>query len=590
MKNRFFSTRSLLSLLIVAVLLIGGLSPVARAAKAASPCSDSYIHSGMITADETWCTGGDNTHYLANTIYVLAGVTLTIDPGVTVDSANGAWSNFLVIRGHLDINGTAEHPVLLTHTPNYPNQNWSGIFFDGSQGDGSAAIHYATITHAGSYFDPPDCPGCGGLTALFVKDLASDKQVTIDHSNITANTSTGLHVVNSKVIVSDTNFSLNKYPIWIKGPLSDVEYSGNSFNDNAYPYYDNVSYIVQEDSIFLDPDAFNGQDFTLSLQTGLDAYVFFNNYTVPAGVTMTVDPGITVRMEPEKYLTVLGSLNAVGTAALPIRFSSIPSSDPNVKLHWGGLYFDGNAGDGGGLISHAIVEQGGSNFLPPACSGTCGYAQTAVFIKDLPVNKSLKFNNSVIQNSLVRGLFVVNSQTAQLDDNLIYGGVIGAHFISNMTVSNLALIDQSNDGVIVEGGFSFDGRHLTIADAGQSGLHVLSGGTGLLRNSILSHNALAVWAADGGSITLDTNLSDANTTFQVGAVTAMNTIEGLALFVPDGYHIQNKSAAVSMGLKGLASKDIDGDARAWPTGTQPDLGADEISVGYFRAYMPFLIR
>lgn len=316
---------------------------------------------------------------------------------MTVDSVAGAWSNFLVIRGHLDINGTAANPVLLTHTPNYPNQNWSGIFFDGSQGDGSGSIHYATISHAGSNFDPPDCPGCGGQIAVFVKDLASDKQVTIDHSNITDNTSRGLYVVNSKVNVSDTNFSLNKYPIWIKGPLSDVEYSGNSFNDNAYPYYDNMNYTVWEDSIFLNLDALNGQDFTLSPQTGLDAYVFLDQYTVPAGVKMTVDPGVTVRLEPEKYLTVLGSLNAVGTAALPIRFSSIPSSDPNDKLNWGGLYFDGNAGDGGGLISHAIVEQGGSNFLPPACSGTCGYAQTAVFIKDLPVNKSLKFNNSIIQ-------------------------------------------------------------------------------------------------------------------------------------------------------------------------------------------------
>ena len=590
MKNRFFSTRSLLSLLIVAVLLIGGLSPVARAAKAASPCSDSYIHSGMITADETWCAGGNNTHYMANTVYVQAGVTLTIDPGVTVDSVNGAWSNFLVISGHLDINGTAANPVLMTHTPNYPNQNWSGIFFDGSEGDGSGAIHYATISHAGSNFDPPGCPGCGGQIALFVKDLASGKQVTIDHSNITDNTSVGLHVVNSKVNVSDTNFSLNKFPIWIKGPLSDVEYSGNSFNDNAYPYYDNVNYTVQEDSIFLSPDALNDQDFTLQPQTGLDAYVFLGDYTVPAGVKMTVDPGVTVRLEHDKYLTVLGFLNAVGTAALPIHFSGIPSSDPDIKLNWGGLYFDGNAGNGGGLISHAIVEQGGSNFLPPACSGTCGYAQTAVFIKDLPANRSLKFNNSVIQGSLKRGLFVVNSQTAQLDDNLIRGGVIGADFVSNMTVSNLVLIDQADDGVIVESGFSFDGRHLTIARAGQSGLHVLSGGTALLRNSILSHNALAVWAVDGSTTSLDKNLSDANTAFQVGVVLATNTIEGQALFEADGYHIQTHSAAVSAGLKGLASKDVDGDARAWPAGTQPDLGADEISAGFFKGYMPFLVR
>lgn len=590
MKTCLRSARSLSSWLLVYVLLFGGLSPFAKTVQASSPCSFSIVHSGLITADETWCAGGDNAHYLTNTVIVQPGVTLTIEGGVTVDSANGAWSHFLVIRGHLDINGTADHPVVLTHTPNYPSQNWSGIFFDGSQGDGSGSIHYAKVTHAGSNFDPPDCPGCGGQTAVYVHDLASTKQVTIDHSIITENTSRGLYVVNSKVNVSDTTFSLNKYPIWINGPLSEVAYSGNSFFDNAYPYYDNVNYYVPEDSVFLSPGAQTGKNFNLPSQTGLDAYVFFDNFTVPADVEMTVEPGVTLRMEPNKYLTILGSLKAVGTPALPIHFSSIPSSSPSLKMYWGGLYFDGNAGNGGGLISHTIVEKGGSNFLPPACSGTCGYAQTAVFIKDLPANKPLEFNNSIIRDSLVRGLFVVNSQTAQLDRNLIRGGQIGAHFVSNMTISNVALVDQGKDGVIVENGYTVDARHLTIAGAGQSALHVLSGGTGLLRNSILSHNALAVWAEGSGSINMNTNLSDANTVFKVGAVNAINTIVGLAKFKEDGFHIQNNSYAVSEGLRGLSGVDIDGDARAWPAGTQPDLGADEISVGFFRSYLPLTIR
>ena len=126
--------------------------------------------------------------------------------------------------------------------------------------------------------------------AVFVKDLASDKQVTIDHSIITDNTSKGLVVVSSKSSVTDTTFSLNKYPIWIKGPLSVVEYSGNTFINNAYPYYDNTSYFVQEDSIFMVTDALTGQDFNLPTQTGLDAYVLLENFTIPADIRMTVEP------------------------------------------------------------------------------------------------------------------------------------------------------------------------------------------------------------------------------------------------------------------------------------------------------------
>ncbi len=578
-------------LLILFVVLFAIFLPV-KTAKAAGPCTPNTTHQGVITADETWCSGGDNVHYITDDVTVQVGVTLTIAAGVTVDSPVSNWSKYLVVQGHLDIVGTPEEPVFLTRSYNYPAQNWGGLFFDGSQGDGSGNINHAIIHHAGANFLPPGCVGlCGnGQTAVFVKDVTNGKQVTINNSTINDNISKGLYIVNSTVNVANTVFSQNQYPIWIEGEESIVAYSGNTFSDNAYPYYDTVNYTIQEDSIVIGSNALMGQDFSLPTQTGLDAYLFFSETTIPFGTTMTVEPGVTLRMVENQYLTVQGRLVAPGTAAQPIHFSGLPSSVQGVDLYWGGLYFDGMAGAGSGNVSYAIIDSGGCNFLPPACTGACGSAQTAVFIKDLPANQVLEIGNSTIQRSLKKGLYVVNSEVAHLDDNLIRGGGIGADFVSNITVRNLALIDQAYDGIIVESGYHFDGSHLTIARAGQSGLHLYSDATGLLQNSILSHNALAVWAEGGSSLSLDTNLSDANTVFQVGAVTAINTIDGLAAFEADGYHIQANSAAVSVGLKGLASIDIDGDERAWPAGTQPDLGADEISAGYFRSFIPLLSR
>ena len=253
-----------------------------------------------------------------------------------MNSTVDAWSKYLIVQGHLDINGTAAQPVLLTRSYNYPNQNWAGLFFNGSQGDGSGTISYAIITHAGSNFLPTGCEGtCGnGQTALFVKSLAPGKQVTINHSTITDNTSKGLFVVDSTVNVTNTTFSQNKFPISIEGAASIVTYSGNSFSDNAYPYYDNQNYTVQENSIFIGPDALMGQNFSLQPQSGLDAYVFSNGTTVPLGTTMTVDPGVTLRIVSDKYLNVFGRLDAVGTPTLPIQFSGIPSAlDPTVSLN-----------------------------------------------------------------------------------------------------------------------------------------------------------------------------------------------------------------------------------------------------------------
>lgn len=590
MKNNTLTIKVFLRWLMLAVFLFASYYPI-QSAQADSPCSATNIHQGVITADETWCAGVEPNHFLMNDVTVAAGVTLTIQAGVKVDSAQGVWSKYLSVLGHLDINGTAENPVLLTHF-NWPNQNWGGIFFDGSQGDGSGTINYATITHAGAYFLPPGCSGiCGnGVTAVFVKDLAAGKQVSINHSTITDNTRKGLFVVNSAVRVANSTFSQNNLPIDIVGSQSNLSYSGNTFTDNAYPYYDNTNYTVQEDSIFLDADAQMGQDFSLPVQNGLDAYVFLSGTTIPFGRTMTIQPGVTLRMAGDKYLSVQGHLEAVGTPTLPIHFNGIPSSTPDISLRWGGLYFDGAAGDGSGTLTNSTIERGGSNFLPPACSGTCGTAQTAVFVKDIPTDRSVNIRYSTISDSLGKGLYAVDSPGLHFDSNLILGGRYGADVASDISMNNLALLNQQYDGLYIETGNTVDVRHLTIVNASQSGVHVITGGVCLLRNSILSQNAIGVWSEGSGQATLSTNLADANTIFATGNVTEEATIFAPAGFEADGYHIQITSKAVGMGLSGLTGLDIDGDARPHPSDTHPDIGADEVQAGIYSMFLPMLIR
>jgi hypothetical protein len=589
MKTLVIFPHALLRWLILPVLLIGFLLS-AQTARAAGPCSGTNLHGGSISADETWCASDGLIHSLGDTVTVQRGVTLTIEAGVTVDWAEANWSQYVIVLGHLDVNGTAAKPVLLTRSINYPNQNWGGLFFDGSQGDGSGTINYATIQHAGANFLPPGCAGvCGnGQTAVFVKDLAPGKQVRINHSTITDNVNKGLFVVDSTVAVNNTTFSNNKMPIHIVGSTSALSYSGNTFHDNAYPYYYQYNYTIQQDLIFLGADALTGQDFDLPAQNGLDAYVYPAGATIPPGTTMTVQPGVTLRTEWSYYISVQGRLEAEGTPELPILFSSMPRPDANTILYWGGLYFDGTQGNGSGSMRHASIEYGGANNLPPGCSGTCGNAQTALFVKDVAADRALNVSYSTIRDSLGKGLFAVDSPGLHFDNNRILAGRIGADIASNLTVSNLALVNQQLDALIVESGYNVDARHLTIAGAGRSGFHVYANATGLLRNSILSHNLLAVWAEGSGQANLDTNLADANTTFKNGSGTLLSTIHAPAAFKPDGYHIQTTSYAAGAGLPGLCAVDIDGDARPGPAGSRPDIGADEVETGAFRLFFPFL--
>jgi len=86
-KNPFLY-KSLFRWLTLSVFLFGSMFTAQPAQAADSPCSVTYAHQGIITADETWCAG--STHYLNNDVTVQAGVTLTIAAGVTVDSPEAA--------------------------------------------------------------------------------------------------------------------------------------------------------------------------------------------------------------------------------------------------------------------------------------------------------------------------------------------------------------------------------------------------------------------------------------------------------------------------------------------------------------------
>jgi hypothetical protein len=786
MKINLFQNKLLLTLPVVLVLLFGSSATTQKAQAAVSACSPNNLHAGLITTDETWCAGGDNIHYLTGDVIVQAGATLTIAAGVTIDSAQATWWKYIIVQGHLNIAGTLAQPVFLTRS-DPGNTPWGGLFFDGSQGDGSGDIQYATIEKAGA-----NLGGCATAQhAVCVKDLPQGKQVNISHSTIRSNVSKGLYVINSAVSISDTAFNQQKYPILIDGAASVVTYSGNTFSGNAYPYYDNTQYTIQEDAIFISSDALTGHNFNLPAQTGLDAYVWWGNTSIPVGTTMSVAPGVTLRKEWGNYLTIQGHLEALGTPALPILFTGMPSSVPTVTLLWGGLFFDGTAGDGSGSLDYATIERGGDNLPPPGCTGICN-AQNALLVKDLPSGKQVNLNHSTIDQSLAKGLSIVNSTvnvtnttfshnhypiyiegaasivsytgnnfidntfgypninypmpldaiviapdalmghdftlpaqtgldayvftsgttipsgrkvtvqpgvtlrtgnafltvngqleaagtsalpirisgiphyddlaniynwgglvfdgssgasghldhaiveygcqwwnghgcatlniyalaanktvvvehsliqnssdmdiavidspTAQVDGNLIKGGRVGLYLASSLTVRNLAVTDQLVDGMVVETGYSVDARHLTIARTGRSGLYVHTGGNVVLKNSILSQNVLAVWVEGSGQAVLDTNLADANTTFKSGAVTDRHTFNGTAAFEADGYHIQAASAAVGKGQPGLCSLDIDGGSRPAPTGSYPDLGADEISAGRFSIFLPTMRR
>src|SRR6185369_15596339 len=66
-----------------------------------------------------------------------------------------------------------------------------------------------------------------------------------------------------------------------------------------------------------------------------EPYQVTGNITVPAGVTLTIEPGATLYVSSAVTITVNGVLNAEGTETRHIRFTRSPGASSN----WGSLDF-----------------------------------------------------------------------------------------------------------------------------------------------------------------------------------------------------------------------------------------------------------
>ena len=100
-------------------------------------------------------------------------------------------------------------------------------------------------------------------------------------------------------------------------------------------------------------------------------YVAIQSVEVPAGSTLTIEPGVEIRFSGHSFV-VRGTLLARGTAEAPIRFTSQNLESPSAQ-DWGLLTFEGKSSAArydqalnfvsGSIIEHVIVEYGHGLFF-----------------------------------------------------------------------------------------------------------------------------------------------------------------------------------------------------------------------------------
>lgn len=398
---------------------------------------------------------------------VPAGITLSLEPGVTFMSGIGGWNvpHEFIIEGHLQALGTPTQPITFTSVANSAPGQWPGLIFDG----GTGYLRHATVRYAGLRNHVTDAGlGAWARSSIALQNVMAG-EVRLEHVTVrdiaTNDQDMGIYLNNSHLMAQDSLFtgigngSVYVFPdtaIYIAGSDSDVSLTNNTFTAN------------NSNTVVLKPGAMMNHDTTLAAQNGLDGYLLQEDFTVPPTVTLTIAPGVTIMGgDNDVELRIEGRLEAIGAPEQPITFTSFSNSDAS---EWAGLLFVGSQGAGTGNLQHVTVHYAGR-----ATSIIDGYHRGSnIAVYDVAAGE-VRLQNVLLEKEyhfdgwhhfLDHGLYINNSRVVVADsiienngDNSTAGGSedSGVYVTGDSYVLIDASLIQSNSapGLLVNGDTAF---------------------------------------------------------------------------------------------------------------------------------------
>ncbi|MBN1247060.1 MAG: right-handed parallel beta-helix repeat-containing protein, partial [Anaerolineae bacterium] len=227
------------------------------------------------------------------------------------------------------------------------------------------------------------------------------------------------------------------------------------------------------------------------------------NVTVVDGVTLTIEPGVTVELNAARVLYVNGTLAAVGTPTRTITFTRMPGATSPwgmIQLGGGTVLTDSNATQ----ISYATLEGGGSAaqmlyayHSAPALdhvtlrnSSTRGLCATSV-----PAGSALTWDAGTVTGCAWEGIYVTSGRVEL--NNLSVSGNTGDGIEFSSSAHDSQLLDsilQGNggDGIRSSGSDRLLMDGLTIGPNTGYGIYTQSGGANsVLRDTTVQGNAVA---------------------------------------------------------------------------------------------------
>jgi hypothetical protein len=333
---------------------------------------------GNITADTTWTTAS-STFVIQNDISINSGVTLTIDPGVTVKFK--ATSTTLYVYGTLSAIGTASSSIYFTSYKDdsvggdtdgvsAPTQagNWDTIYITST---GTVNLGYSSVRYGGSSSGPA-IYNYGGTLDVQNSVIATTTQYGIWHSD------------GATTIATSTFNGNGKYGVYAYPSDGDVSITGSTFYDNATAagYFGFGSGLTLSNSGNANSATGAGKrgfvmTGTVNTNTTWQAdglpYIISGGLYVDYGNTLTINPGTVVKFENSSANIQVGGTLTATQGANPaivniVYFTSIKDdtvggdTDASATTtpasgDWGYI----STGSGAITLEHSFVGYGGNS-------------------------------------------------------------------------------------------------------------------------------------------------------------------------------------------------------------------------------------
>jgi len=241
-------------------------------------------------------------------------------------------------------------------------------------------------------------------------------------------------------------------------------------------------------------------------------YATLGNIIVQEGVTLTIEPGVTVQFDSGHSLTIEGTLIARGTDKQGIKFT--PKGEQKLGA-WGGILFEASStdaefDDAGNYISGSILQYCTVEFATTAVKANSAspFIDHCVIINNGGGISISKGNIVVIRDSSIAdnegsGMFIGYSGSVTITRNTVTensGRGISVENSDNVTLIGNSLIGNGG-GIYVKGGTVTISHNILTGNTatGSSGGGIyITGGTATISSNTLTGNIATSGGFEGG--------------------------------------------------------------------------------------------